>query len=138
MSRRIVLGPRSDGTAGLFVSPPGVDAFTAPDSSLVLNVSTKVSQLLLMGRVFADFQVVALNVSRSPIVMLTSQYDFSAVTGHTLGPGPMRPSPPALSGAVGAQAAINGNGASMTITLMRTASGGPYPCIYQVYNKAFT
>jgi hypothetical protein len=138
MSRRIVLGARAAGDVGLFVSPPGVDAFTAPDSSLTLNVTSKVSQLLAMGRVFADGQVVALGMSRSPFVFLTSQYDFSAVIGHTLGPGPLRPSPPALAGAVGAAAFINGNGASMTCTLMRTASGGPYPLIYQVYNQAFT
>lgn len=50
MSRRIVLGPRANGDVGLFVAPPGVDAMTAPDSALVLNVTSKVSQLVLMGR----------------------------------------------------------------------------------------
>jgi hypothetical protein len=136
MSRRVKLGARANGDVGLFVAPPGVDANTAPDAALVLNVTSKVSQLLLMGRTSSP-TTVALGLSRSPFVFLTSQYDFSAIIGHTLGPGPVRPSPPFLAGAVGATAAINGNGASMSITLASTSSGGPYPAIYQVYSQAF-
>ena|SRR5258708_3487783 len=131
MSRRIVLGPRANGDVGLFIAPPGGDAMTYPDSLLILNVTSKVSQLLLMGRVTSS-QTVALGLGRSPIVFVTSQYDFAAVTGHTLGAGPLRPSPPFLASQTPSRAAINGNGASMTIVV------GNYPTIYQVYSQAFT
>jgi len=137
MSRRVVLGRRGNGDVGVFVSPPGVDAFTAPDSALVLNVTSKKSQLVLMGRISTN-GVVPLALSRAPFVFLTSQYDFAGTIGHTLGPGPVRPSPPFLAGAVGATATINGNGASMSVTLASTSGGGPYPAIYQVYSQAFT
>jgi hypothetical protein len=137
VSRRIVLGARANGDVGLFVAPPGADAMTAPDSALVLSATSKVSQLVLMGRV-TSAAVVPLGLSRAPFVFVTSQYDFAGIIGHTLGPGPVRPSPPFLAGAVPAKATINGNGASMTITLASTSSGGPYPVLYQVYSQAFT
>ena len=50
MTRRIIGGSRANGDVGLFISPPGVDAFTAADAALILNVTSKVSQLLLLGR----------------------------------------------------------------------------------------
>ncbi len=127
MSRRIVLGPRANGDVGLFVAPPGVDAMTAPDSSLALNVTSKVSQLILMGRASAS-TLVALGLSRSPFVFLTSQWDFANVIGHTLGPGPFRPSPPFFG--TPSTCTINGNGASMSLSLS-------FPAIYQVYSQAF-
>ena len=137
MSRRARLGARANGDVGLFIGTPGADAATEPDAALILNVTAKVSQLILMGRVTVP-SVVALGLAHSPFVFVTSQYDFAAVIGHTLGPGPVRPSPPFLLGAAPATATINGNGASMTIGLASTSSGGPYPALYQVYSKAFT
>lgn len=128
MSRRIVLGARANGDVGLFISPPGVDAMTAADSALILNVTSKVSQLLLMGRIFSS-QTIPLGLSRSPYVFITSQWDFANVTGHTTGPGPFRPSPPPFG--TGSTATINGNGASMTLNIA-------YTTIYQVYSQAFT
>lgn len=130
MSRRIVLGPRNNGDVGLFISPPGVDAFTAADSALTLNVTSKVSQLLLLGRVGVGTFGVTLGVSRSPYVMITSQWDFSGVSGHSTGPGPYRPSPPS-SGYTPSTCTINSNGASMTIV-------SPYGVVYSVYSQAFT
>lgn len=128
MTRRIVLGPRGNGDVGLFVSPPGVDAFTASDASLLLNVTSKVSQLILLGRITSS-QTIALGLGRSPLVFITSQFDFSGVIGHTAGPGPFRPSPPPFG--TRSTATINGNGLSMTLSIA-------YPTTYQVYSQAFT
>jgi hypothetical protein len=60
-------------------------------------------------------------------VFLTSQFDWSSVAGHTLGPGPFRPPPD--GGA--SNCVINGNGASMTFNLSFAAT-------YQVYSAAFS
>ena len=136
MSQRIVIGPRTNGDVGIFIAQPGDDAMTASDSSLILNVSSKVSQLLLMGRTTIA-TTVALGLAHSPFVFVTSQFDFAGVTGHTLGPGPLRPSPQKLTGAVPATATINSGGASMSVSLSSNSSGGPYPTVYQVYNQAF-
>jgi hypothetical protein len=129
MSRRIRAGIRPDGSVGLFIAPPGADAATAAAASLILNVTSKVSQLILMGRVTSS-QVIALNQSRSPIVFVTSEFNWSSVIGHTLGPGPFRPSPPLGNGASSA-AIINGNGASLSLSV-------GLPTSYQVYSQAFT
>ncbi|WP_154071154.1 hypothetical protein [Bradyrhizobium lablabi] len=101
---------------------------TYPDSLLTLNVTSKVSQLLLMGRITSS-QTIPLGLSRSPYVFITSQFDFSGVTGHTAGPGPFRPSPPPFG--THSSATINSNGASMTLSVA-------YPTTYQVYSQAFT
>lgn len=137
MTTRIVLGARANGDVGIFVSPPGVDADTAADASLSLNVTAKVSQLIAIGRV-TTASVVPLALARSPFVFICSEYDFAAITGHTLGPGPLRPSPPNLTGPTPATAVINSNGVSMTVTLGSVSSGGPWPTRYHVYSKAFT
>lgn len=133
MTKRIIIGPRANGDIGVFVSPVGIDADTAADSALLLNVTSKVSQLILLGRITAS-GTIALGLHRSPYVFITSEWDFSGVTGHTAGPGPIRPSPP--SSAYGfSTATINSNGASMTIAI---GSPGSYPVNYQVYGQAFT
>lgn len=133
MSRRIVIGPRSNGDTGIFVSPPGVDAFTAADSSLVLNVSSKVSQLILLGHISAS-QTISLGLGQQPIVFLT----FSAINsitganGTTTFPanaGPTRPSPVNV-GQNGSSVTINSGGASMSIS-------APGPVTYAVYSKTF-
>ena len=128
MTRRVVF-QRSNGDRGIFVSPPGVDAYTALDADLLLNVTSKVSQLILLGNIAAGGGTVTLGLHRSPYVFVTSTYDFSGIIGHTLGPGPMRPSP--MPGGSNSSATINSNGASMTIT-------APTKTIYAVYGQAFT
>jgi hypothetical protein len=137
VSRRIVLGPRANGDVGLFIAPPGGDAMTLPDSLLTLNVTSKVSQLVLLGRA-SSAGIVPLGLSRSPFVFLVRQFNLAGVSGHTLGPGPARPSPQWLAGAVGASASINSNGASMSISLAFIPSTGSLPVVYQVYSQAFT
>jgi hypothetical protein len=128
MSRRVRAGQRANGDVGLFIAPPGLDASTAPDAALILNVTSKVSQLILLGKIVSS-GTVALGLSRSPFVFLTSQFDWSSVVGHTLGPGPFRPSPAPGGGA--SNCVINGNGASMTFNLSFAAT-------YQVYSAAFS
>ncbi|WP_454629514.1 hypothetical protein [Bradyrhizobium cenepequi] len=128
MSRRIV-AQQSSGARGLFVSKSGFDAYTAADADLLLNVTSKVSQLILLGNIAAGGGTVALGLHRSPYVFVTSTFDFTGVIGHTLGPGPMRPSP--MPGGSSSSATINSNGASMTIT-------APTKTIYAVYGQAFT
>jgi hypothetical protein len=82
MSRRVRVGPRANGDVGLFIGSSGADASTAADAALILNVSSKVSQLILIGRATASVTV-PLGLSRSPFVFLTSQFDWSNVIGHT-------------------------------------------------------
>lgn len=125
---RVVIGPRANGDVGVFVSPPGVDANTAADSALLLGITSKVSQLLLLGKIAASGTVI-LGLHRSPYVFLVSEYNFATIAGHVGGPGPIRPSP--APGGTSSSATINSNGASMTITTT-------VPVSYQVYGQAFT
>jgi hypothetical protein len=140
-TRRVVIGKRGDGTYGIFVSKPGFDANSAASGNLMLNITSKVSTLLMMGKV-ASSQVIALGLSRSPIVLVTTQNSLSGLPGYGGSGGPCRPSPlmsltPDGHGGyvVGSSppgtAIINSNGASMTIS----CSG---PTVYAVYSKAFT
>jgi len=129
LNPRVVIGPRNNGDVGVFVSPAGVNADTASDSSLMLNITSKVSQLLLAGKLTVSGTVL-LGLSRSPYVFLTSQFDFTTIIGFPGGPGPIRPSPAIGLSASGAT--INSNGVSMTIT---TAG---VPCSYLVYGIPFT
>jgi hypothetical protein len=129
MSRRVRVGARANGDVGLFIGPPGADANTAPDAALILNVSSKVSQLILMGRAMQSVTV-PLGLKHSPFVFLTSQFDWANVIGHTLGPGPFRPSPPFIASATPSTVAINNHGESMTLNLA-------LPATYQVYSATF-
>lgn len=128
-TKRIVLGTRANGDEGLFVAPVGIDADTAGDSQLRMSIVSKISQLLMIGRVSAGVSDIPLGLSRSPYVFLTSQYDFSGISGHTLGPGPFRPSPPPARDFSSVLIISNGNSLRITST---------YTCIYQVYSQAFT
>ncbi|MGO3934765.1 hypothetical protein [Rhodopseudomonas pseudopalustris] len=141
--RNIVAGVRANADCGLFVAPPGVDAYYAADDQLRLNVSSRISQLIMLAWVSSP-QVVALGLSRSPYVLLFSR---EPLANTILGPGGLegaiRPSPSGLKsssnqdGGVSfiyyppSSATINGDGASMTIDTTR-------PTCYAVYNKAFT
>lgn len=128
-TRRVIIGKRSNGDNGIFVSPAGVDAFTAADSQLLLNIQSKVSQLILLGRVSSS-QTVALGLNRSPVVLCTSRNTLAGVPGHSGSGGPTRPSP--LNGSFPTSSAtINGNGASMTINCS-------VDTVYAVYGLAFT
>jgi hypothetical protein len=128
MTRRVIIGPRANSDVGIFTSPPGVDADTAADSQLIMSVTSKVSQLILMGHVAAGNNTVLLGLNQRPFVFITSQWDFNGVIGHTTGSGPVRPSPPV--GTASASCSINGNGASMTIS-------SPLQINYFVYSFPF-
>lgn len=142
---RAIIGKRSaaNPVKGIFISPPGIDAKTASDDQLILNISDKINQLISMGFVTTT-TTVPLGLSRSPFVFLTSRYDMSSDFGYGALTGPIRPSPYATERAVysggtttwypiapSVTATINGNGASMTLNAtLRTD--------YIVYRNAFT
>lgn len=143
---RVIIGRRSasDPTPGIYVSSPGINAESAPESSLVLNVSTKINQLIMQGFVTGN-ATIPLGLSRSPFVFLTSRYNMAADYGYEFLVGPIRPSPYTTlimvpNGGGGfdfypappsATATINSNGSSMTIsTTVRTD--------YVVFRNAFT
>lgn len=141
-TRRIVIGKRSDGTEGIFVSKAGFDAYSTADANLVMNISSKVSVLLLLGTV-SSTQVISLGLSRSPTVLVTSENSLqNTIAGYTGPGGPARPSPlltltPDGHGgyivgqAPASSATINSNGASMTVSCSVAT-------VYAVYSKAFT
>lgn len=136
MTHRVVIGKRSNGDSGIFISPAGVDALTAADSALILNISRKIPQLLFLGYVTAS-ATVALGLSVSPIVFVTSQDTIKGV-GYDSVQGPIRPSPsgtytydpsgPTWTLTTPSSVAINSGGASMTITALVKTS-------YAVYNS---
>src|ERR1700748_1510921 len=124
---RAVIGPRSNGDVGLFISPSGVNAMSAADSQLLMNISSPVSQLIAMGKVFSSGTVVPLGLTHSPFVFIQSLFDFSGIIGHTLGPGPVRPSPIFGATLTPSTATINSNGDSITFNISLTT-------LYEVYN----
>lgn len=139
MTRRVVIGPRSNGDVGVFVSPVGVDAYTAADSSLVLGISARVSQLLLLGSV-ASSQTVTLGFGAIPHILLTSQQTVNL--GYVSFAGPVRPSPMmtstpdgsggyTLTPATPSYADIASDGSYMNVT-------APRKTIYAVYNRVMT
>lgn len=133
MTPRVVIGQRSNGDQGIFISPPGVNAYTAADSALILTISRKSAQLLLLGQVSSS-QTVALGLGSNPLVLITSQNPFS--DGTTTVTGPSRPSPTGaywdghvLQRGNLASATINSGGASLSITTVGKM-------FYSVYNEA--
>lgn len=129
MSRRVVLGRRANGDYGLFVSPPGVDAYTAPDDQLNLSASNRVAQLLQIGAVGGSTSVF-LGLSVRPIVVL---FGTGNVSGELVGyPGVQgigRPAPLFASDPV-SYVDVAGDGSSMAITCGAR-------CVYAVYNRQF-
>jgi hypothetical protein len=140
--RRVVIGKRGDGTYGIFASKDGFDAFSTADANLLLNISTKVSSLILLTHV-SSTQTISLGLSRSPVAIVTSLNSLNSLPGFPGGvPGPARPSPflvliPDGSGGFMfsrtpvASATINGNGASVTVNCSASTS-------LAVYSKPFT
>lgn len=126
MSRRVVIGERANGNHGFFVAPPGVDALTAVDSALLLNISNKVSQLILLGSVPSS-ATIPLGLGQQPIVFITSYDTFGFIGTTRL--GPLRPSPVAV-GEASSHVVINSGGASMSIVSITKVA-------YAVYSKAF-
>lgn len=55
MIPRYILGYRSSGEFGVFISPPGVNADTAPLSQLTLSLSTTAAQIYMQGVCAAPF-----------------------------------------------------------------------------------
>lgn len=124
----MIRGQRANGDYGIFVSPPGVDAYTAADSQLLLNVSNKISQLILQGSVPGS-ATVPLGLGARPIVLVTSYNNLAGVPGHTWGDGPVRPSP-IQAGVPSSNVTINSGGASMGIS-------ASVKTVYSVYSKTY-
>lgn len=136
MTRRVVIGKRSNGDTGVFVSPIGVDAYTAADSALVLGISARVSQLLLLGNVSSS-QTVILGFGSAPHILLVSYQTY--VDGTASFSGPVRPSPfptstpdghggYTIAAATPTYADIASDGSYMSVT-------APRKTIYAVYNR---
>ncbi len=129
MTRRVVIGRRANGDYGIFCSPPGVDAFTAPDDQLNLSASSRVVQLLQLG-VLGSSGSVYLGLSIRPIVLV---FGTGNATGELPGypgvSGVARPAP-LYGGDPQAFTDIASDGSSMYVTCsIRT--------IYAVYNRQF-
>ncbi len=129
MTRRLVIGRRANGNVGIFAARPGYDAYTATDDNLTMSITSAVSQLIMLSAVYST-QTIALGLSRSPYVFVTSYNNLSGVAGHTWGGGPARPSP-LTSEWTSSSVVINGNGASMTVQCS-------IKTVFAVYGKAFT
>ncbi|SFM00753.1 hypothetical protein SAMN03159423_4880 [Bradyrhizobium sp. NFR13] len=132
--RRVVFGKRADGTLGVFVSPVGIDAFTATDDQLLLNISSKIPQLILLGAV-ASSQSVPLGVGRAPYVFLTNRQSMGTVPGYGALDGPVRPSPNFAYGAPTgfAYADVASDGSAMSVSVP-----GGNRVAYAVYNIPFS
>lgn len=128
MSRRIVVGKRGNGDYGIFVSKAGFDALVALDNELIMNISDKVSSLIMLGNV-PETVTIPLGFSQPPVVLATAQYSLAWLENFVGTGGPARPSP-FLDFGGSVTATINDNGASVTIT-----SNGK--AVYAVYSKAF-
>lgn len=128
MSRRIVIGTRSNGDTGVFVAPGGLDAYTAEDSSLVLSIHEKVSSLLLMGYVSSSGSVL-LGFGAKPIIILTSiRTVMSSYTG-IVRPSPLYYAMYTTPSSSHASASVASDGSSMYVT-------APVLTRYEVYNEA--
>lgn len=142
MTRSVIIGERSPTSVGIFIAPPGIDAMYASDDQLTMNVSSKISQLIMFGWL-ASSQTIALGLSRSPYVFLHSRETLTDLVVYSGLTGAIRPSPSGF--AHGYQsgggvrftsyppsfATINGNGASMSLTVNQATA-------YAVYNAPFT
>lgn len=129
MTRRVVIGQRANGDFGIFCSPPGVDAYTAPDDALNLSASNRVTQLLQIG-VLGSTSSVYLGLSVRPLVLIFGTGNQGGeLPGYAGVSGVARPAP--LYGSdTNAAADIASDGSSMTVICgART--------IYAVYNRQF-
>lgn len=127
--RRIVIGKRANGDLGIFVSKVGYDAHTASDSDLVLNISSKISQLLMLGFV-PSTDTVPLGFGAAPYIMLTGQADMTSVPLYGSLSGPVRPAPLGIFGATasGSYADVASDGAFMNLYTS-------VKCSYAVFNS---
>lgn len=127
MSRRGLMGRRSDGQVGIWIAPPGSDADGAPDNVLQLSISTTVEQLIMYGTVLTT-AVVALNLTQAPWVLLTNIGNHPG-DGFTISNALARPFPYHNAG-LNAQANINNQ-------LMQISCSVPLFVNYTVYRRPF-
>lgn len=128
MTRRVVIGKRASGDYGVFVSPAGIDAYTAADSQLLLNISNRVPALLQLGAIGSS-QTVYMGLTIRPIVVIFSSSSLASIPGYGAYVGPARPSP-LFNSDPQAYADIAADGSYMNITCGARL-------IYAVYNYQF-
>lgn len=125
MSRNIVLGKRANGDIGVFVAPPGYDAYTALDKDLTLSVHSKMDALLKIGYVTTTTYV-PLGFGARPVVILSGlRSAFTGVTGLT------KPSPffyGMAADSLFSYASVASDGSGMTVVAYYTTR-------YEVYNS---
>lgn len=81
MTRRAFIGV-ARGVAGLYVSPPGVDAVTASTSLLLLNMSSAVAQILMTGALAFTPQTIPIGLPVAPLVFITNN-SAKVLTGNS-------------------------------------------------------
>ena len=125
MIPRVVIGQRVLGGSefGIWASPAGVNAETASATSLILQMTNLVEQVLLAGTVSGS-TVVPLNLDARPIALL-SRISGGGIVG--LGSVVVRPYP---FGFYTDNAFMSVGAASLSIS----ASG---PCDYVVFKRTF-
>lgn len=133
MARRVVIGRRANGDNGIFVSNNPYDAYTAADADLMLNISSKIVQLLLLGSV-ASPATVPLGFGRMPVVILTTRLSMAGVPGYGDFDGPTRPAPNDLysTNADPSFADLASDGSSMAVY-----PASPSRTSYAAYNVPF-
>ncbi len=133
MARRFVLGKRSNGDTGVFVSRAGYDAYTAADSNLILSVNRRVSSLLLLGYATSS-GTVTLGVGARPVVILSTIASVFSSTGGSCKPSPLffvKTGGSNVRSDAYARAVVASNGANMSITTS-------IKVMYEVYNEAWS
>lgn len=129
MTRRVVIGQRANGDDGIFCSPPGVDAYTAPDDALNLSASNRVTQLMQIGVLGSSATVYLGHPVRPLVLIFGTGNQGGELPGYPGVAGVARPAP--LYGSdYGAATDVASDGSSMYVTCNART-------IYAVYNRQF-
>lgn len=130
---RVIIGRRANGDNGIFVSNNGYDAYTASDDNLMLGITSKIVQLLMLGYASSN-SYVPMGFGRMPVVILTTRLQMNGVPSYGDFDGPVRPAPNDLysTNADPSYADIQSDGSFMQV----------YPALpnrvsYAVYNVPF-
>lgn len=92
---RVVLGRRPGPEFGVFVSPEGIDATTAPASALLLHITSAVPQIYMLGVAVSPFpRVVPHGLTYAPLVfpnlistkLMSGTFSYVRPYDNTFGP----------------------------------------------------
>lgn len=131
MTRRVIIGRRGD-EAGIWISKPGIDAEVAEGSELLLALSERSEQIIMMGVASPLPQTIPLGLSQRPFVILTSTsvipVEFNGSQAQSSQGGLVRPYPYGSS--------TGSNCEALVTTTELTISGGSASCHYIVMRRA--